>query len=377
MGSVSDTLLTSLLTSPRHNVPFSDIGKTLANIGAFELPVMRATSLIAGLLFDRFGRKPLILTGTTIIGLLCLVMPYLPNIYPDLAIARSALAFFTGFASQAPLTADYFHPKSRGLASGIIYITAVFGDFCGYTALSFLIKDNSIEFVYTVFASFMFVITGMVVLTIRGGRYHLSQMELEEETSKKEEEQERGPLGIFQDFIAGFREGRNPWIFIAFYSIFLVGIQGPMSSKIFVLWIQSFYDNTEEGKAAGYAKLASINAFGQLATLLVAIFGSVLLDRVSKFAFLLPGAFLQSLGVVLQLLFQDPNSWIIVVSQAIQNSGSNMLSLVQTLIISLHAPAEHRGKVFGAQNSVWAIGGMVSGIAVSYTHLTLPTIYSV
>eukprot|EP01017_Pseudomicrothorax_dubius_P028661 TRINITY_DN3418_c0_g1_i2.p1 TRINITY_DN3418_c0_g1~~TRINITY_DN3418_c0_g1_i2.p1 ORF type:complete len:521 (+),score=99.68 TRINITY_DN3418_c0_g1_i2:61-1563(+) len=366
VGSVFDTLLTSLLTSKRHNVPFADIGKTLANIGAFELPVLCVMAPIVGVSFDRFGRKPLIFIGTLAVGLIVLVMPYLPNIYPDLIIARSGVAFFAGFSTQAPLVADYFHPNSRGIASGVMNISLMLGGVAGYSVLSIIVKDFPVELVFTTFSGFLFALTIVIIFTIRGGKYHLSEQNDEKEVEAAPNEDQRGLLGVLKDLILGFREARNPWILMAFFAIFLVGVQIPMSVKIFVLWIQSFYDNTDEGKAAGYAKLASINAFSQFGTLIMTVVGSALIDRVSKFAFLVPGAFIQLLGVFIQLVFQDPNSWLMVVSQALQSSGSSILALVQTLIISLYAPVEHRGKVFGAQNSVMSIGAIISGVISGY-----------
>eukprot|EP01017_Pseudomicrothorax_dubius_P027455 TRINITY_DN3166_c0_g4_i1.p1 TRINITY_DN3166_c0_g4~~TRINITY_DN3166_c0_g4_i1.p1 ORF type:complete len:142 (+),score=35.48 TRINITY_DN3166_c0_g4_i1:66-491(+) len=109
---------------------------------------------------------------------------------------------------------------------------------------------------------------------IRAGRYFISNPKEEvEETSAQES---RGVIGVLKDLIIGFQEARNPWILIAFFSVFLAGVQQEIGQKIFVLWIQSFYDNTDEGKAAGYAKVTSISAFGQIASLIVIVLGCLL-----------------------------------------------------------------------------------------------------
>eukprot|EP01017_Pseudomicrothorax_dubius_P036980 TRINITY_DN5364_c0_g1_i1.p1 TRINITY_DN5364_c0_g1~~TRINITY_DN5364_c0_g1_i1.p1 ORF type:complete len:334 (+),score=67.68 TRINITY_DN5364_c0_g1_i1:62-1063(+) len=277
---------------------------------------------------------------------------------PGLVLARCGISVMACLSLQAPLIADYVHDRSKGLAAGILTFSLMFGAVLGAVILSVFVKDFSFEFIYSLYATILVFGVGVNFITIRGGNYHLKYRKPKVQGDAQPKEQSN----LLKDMMIGFSTARNPWILIAFALTFLIGIYLPMGSKIFAVWVQSFYGQDDAAKEAARSRVASLGIYTQSSNLVMTFVGSLLIDRISKFAFLFLGYGMQLAGILVQLLTQNPESALMPVCLALQSSGNAALSLIHTFLMSKYAPAEHRGKVFGTQTSIMAFGAIVSGV---------------
>eukprot|EP01017_Pseudomicrothorax_dubius_P011833 TRINITY_DN14535_c0_g1_i1.p1 TRINITY_DN14535_c0_g1~~TRINITY_DN14535_c0_g1_i1.p1 ORF type:complete len:288 (-),score=45.96 TRINITY_DN14535_c0_g1_i1:134-940(-) len=191
---------------------------------------------------------------------------------------------------------------------------------------------------------------------IRGGMYHINSntRHVAVEVIPRER------TSFLQDLATGLMAGKNPWILICFILNFLQGVQGPLGSALYVLWVRSFYGDSEDEMKKASIRVASLSIYNQIATFGVIIGGSFLMGRVSKFYYIIPGILLHILGYLLQVLLGDPESWIMAITQIMQGLSASGLSLVSAFISNRYAPAKHRGKVFGVIGSFQVVGTMIS-----------------
>eukprot|EP01017_Pseudomicrothorax_dubius_P036982 TRINITY_DN5364_c0_g1_i5.p1 TRINITY_DN5364_c0_g1~~TRINITY_DN5364_c0_g1_i5.p1 ORF type:complete len:242 (+),score=43.70 TRINITY_DN5364_c0_g1_i5:62-787(+) len=222
---------------------------------------------------------------------------------PGLVLARCGISVMACLSLQAPLIADYVHDRSKGLAAGILTFSLMFGAVLGAVILSVFVKDFSFEFIYSLYATILVFGVGVNFITIRGGNYHLKYRKPKVQGDAQPKEQSN----LLKDMMIGFSTARNPWILIAFALTFLIGIYLPMGSKIFAVWVQSFYGQDDAAKEAARSRVASLGIF----------IGSLLIDRISKFAFLFLGYGMQLAGILVQLLTRNPESALMPVCLAL------------------------------------------------------------
>ncbi len=76
--------------------------------------------MLAGLLYDTLGRRPVLVIATIVQGICVMLMPYSGTVFPGLLLSRCGLAAGSSAVIGNPLLIDYVHNKSKGAALALL-----------------------------------------------------------------------------------------------------------------------------------------------------------------------------------------------------------------------------------------------------------------
>eukprot|EP01017_Pseudomicrothorax_dubius_P048995 TRINITY_DN9034_c0_g3_i1.p1 TRINITY_DN9034_c0_g3~~TRINITY_DN9034_c0_g3_i1.p1 ORF type:complete len:383 (+),score=85.86 TRINITY_DN9034_c0_g3_i1:61-1149(+) len=304
--------------------------------------------------------KPMIFIGTLMTTILYVYTPYLTVVFPDLVICLCLTTIFASFVLQAPLVGDYIDGNYEGRAASILTLTLKLGAIAGETLQRNLLKVVKLSMIYQVFGGFLASDFLIAIFAIRPGKYHLNIPKQQPELIAPEQQQQSGSM--LKDFIGGLKLARNPWVVICFLINLVSGIEAPINSTIFYLWVKSFYGDTDAEKTAANVRIASLVLYSQPASFIVLVGGNFAIDKISKFFFVLPAVLMHILGFLIQIIVENPESWLMDISQIMQGAAASAIAVSSAFIINRYTPGEHRGKAIGVLGTFMAVGGIVSNV---------------
>eukprot|EP01017_Pseudomicrothorax_dubius_P049474 TRINITY_DN9203_c0_g1_i3.p1 TRINITY_DN9203_c0_g1~~TRINITY_DN9203_c0_g1_i3.p1 ORF type:complete len:445 (-),score=60.49 TRINITY_DN9203_c0_g1_i3:54-1388(-) len=289
-----------------------------------------------GVIFDRFGRRITVLTGlVTMLTALILERFFITS--PLLmTIIHIGIIVITRVLLQPPMLADYIDVKTIGTVCALYSLIPMIGTSLGNFLLKTFVNNNDLHEqhynIYIFFIVIMAIAVAIAYYTIFNTGYPI-------EAAVKASSSKSSPALIVAtiDFVKGYVV-RSPWLLAATLLGLLRGLDEEYSSDI----------------------LAEMSALAYPLKALVFIVAGYILDEVFDLRILLGGIAIKLIGVIIQLLVVDADSWGMMMSWFLQNLGIALIALFQLVRLCRVTLPQHRGKVFGIFLSI-LISGRLCG----------------
>jgi len=308
---------------------------------------------ICGLLADRFGRRPLFVIGTLLIGLAFFLFPYGDSIL-DLYLFRivHAMAASSIATALATIVNDYPKESSRGafvgsssFFNGLGVATAIFGlgQLPEYFLAQGMLPLEAAQSSWTIIAVGCVIAAGILQLGLKGGT-----------PSTKSQ---RIPFSVL--FRDGIKAAKNPRIALAYGNSFAARAELTVVGVFVSIWA------IKVGEDIGIAEAEAIKLVGlsiaatQTVALLWAPFMGAIIDKFNRVSAMALATFLAALGYLGMGLVDNPMEAAAIPFFAFLGFGYVSGLIASTALIGQEAPVEERGAVIGFFGMCGAIGILI------------------
>eukprot|EP01016_Furgasonia_blochmanni_P029260 TRINITY_DN30796_c0_g1_i2.p1 TRINITY_DN30796_c0_g1~~TRINITY_DN30796_c0_g1_i2.p1 ORF type:complete len:480 (-),score=137.74 TRINITY_DN30796_c0_g1_i2:79-1518(-) len=383
----------------------------VGQIFLFDIAVRIVASAVAGVLNDYLGRKIIVSAGYLITALGVGMLPYQKSVYPGFVFWWCVYTFGMVTANSAPLSGDYIHNETKGKAAGITFFATACGGILGTLVTGVLLDFCSLGFILSVFAVFGVCIAFVSTLFLRGGLYHkamkpqgstpiLAQEDkpsdgLENEAledsvlTETPTEDPKSAVIIPNDAVAisaptvevnnaetqSFKEylrtayrqcSKQAWLIMSFINAFLEGSEGYIISVFMILWAQKFAPLDDASQLAANKLGTNLARAACSAIMIFSLLFGYLIDRVSKFVFLLCMYLCMILGMTFMITYNEPASILSLLAMFVVGTGITGEAITSNYLSIRYTNDENRGLITGAVALAQALGAFYNNFLGSY-----------
>ena len=343
------------------NIPQSEHGKTSGFINFWAEVIIILTTMVAGPLSDKIGRKSVTSAGFLLMALGTFLYPYAESVM-DLTIFRCIYAF--GIAATScmivTLIADYFEDESRGKASGMLGVMNGLG---AMTTVFLLLRLPSVlqnqgmtaqEAGHATYTLVSLLTLLMGIATLLWLKKHDVQQDHQHQSLKIQIKQGLGAasdLGIRLAYSASFLARGN---------LMIVG-------TFFTLWVTN-YGTAELGlsRAEALAKAGIVVGVAQTFALLGAPLFGILADKINRATALSIAALISAIGYSSTFFITDPLSFEMFVCAIFIGLGEIGCIITSGVLIAQQSPEKIRGATIGMFTMFGAVGILFASVAGGY-----------
>jgi MFS family permease len=335
-------------------IPIEDQGQYTGDFQLLNEIILLLVFAPAGVLADRIGRRGVYAVGLLAMGLAYVLYPLSSSIF-ELGVYRVIYAVGIGLATGmlGTLLADYPQDISRGKmvafvgilnGVGVVTVTFTIARLPGILADAGYPPLDAGRYAHWVAAGFCFLTAVIVSRGLQKG----SPVNKDEQPPLKDV------------VLAGFTEGRNPRIALAYACAFIARSDLVVLGTFTTLWGQTAGIEQGLDPARAAARGAQIFGTASLAALLwLPILGSIV-DRMNRVTGVALCMSIAVAGFMSTLMIDDALDRASLGWFAFLGIGQISAFLGATVLISAEAPARARGAVIGMFNVFGAIGIIVS-----------------
>jgi MFS family permease len=351
-----DFLQTILLTDT-FQVPQSEIGTTIAKIQLADYGFKLFTAMIFGFIVDQFGRRIVYYYSILSVSIGYLLIPFQSQIFPGYLLVKLFVSQGVIALQMLPLTADYVHDSTKGLAASLNYTLGFVGALVSAFVFFLLsLLQASITTTYWTYGLFILGFGAFLGIGVKGGTEYYKKQQL----SQKFEGASVG--GSWSDVFKSFRT--IPWLKI----ILLISILGNadlyvMSTGIPVL-VKSYTLTSEEANIQIGIYLVLFFTLSFICTL---IYGR-LMDRLPHLKLLFPLMVVATAGFYIIPFVSSPDSPFLYFFMIFEGATLPGVFAFGTFLGTLYSPAIQRGRIGGIATSMGVIGAIFMFVAGGYLH---------
>jgi MFS family permease len=309
----------------------------------------------AGVLADRIGRRGVFAAGLFAMGIAYVFYP-LANSVLELSVYRAIYSVGIGLATgmMGTIIADYPQNISRGKmvaligilnGLGVVTVTFTIARLPGILADAGYPPLDAGIYSHWVAAGFCFLSALVIAVGLQKGA-----------PLKKGETK----LPLKELFMAGFVEGRNPRIALAYACGFIARSDLVILGTFTTLWGQTAGIEAGLDPARAAARGAQIFGTASLGALLWLPVMGAIIDRMNRVTGVVWCLVLAVIGYLSTLLIGDPLDRSSLLLFVLLGVGQISAFLGATVLISQEAPRRSRGAVVGMFNVFGALGIIVS-----------------
>jgi len=308
---------------------------------------------ICGILADRFGRRPLFVVGTILLGFAFLLFPYAQELF-DLYLFRivHALGAAAIATALATIVNDYPKEQSRGafvgfssIANGIGVGSAIF--FLG--GLPEVLQSQGMDSLESAKAAWMYIGLGCFGAAI------ILQLGLKPGTPSSQSQR----IPAKKLFVDGIKAAKNPRIGLAYANSFAARAELTVIGVFVNIWAQKAGAEAGIGNAEAMAMVGGAVAATQGVALLWAPCMGFIIDRVNRVTAMAIATALGALGYLGIGFVESPIEAGAIPFFAFLGLGYVSGLIASTALIGQEAPVEERGAVIGFFGMSGAIGILV------------------
>lgn len=353
------TALTPYVLRVNLGLDESVFGKVSGNLQFWQELVLLSLLGWWGAMSDRYGRRPIYITGFLILTLGYAIYPFAGNVSELIAFR---LIFAVGIAATSALLAavlaDYPAEESRGKLTGLAFFLNGIGSvvfFMGLTKLPAIYASGGADelwagrYAYLSVAALAFL-AAIVMLGLKPGRPdHVLKS--------------AAKIPVHRLMFEGLRAARNPRILVAYLSAAASRADMAIITLFLILWIQNAGIAGGATAVEAAAKAGMTVGIAQMSAVLWAPFFGYIADRVDRLTLLIIGFAISTLGYYWVAIQPDILSSAALPALLCMGLGLSSTSLAAAVVLGEEAPEEIRGSAFGMQSLFGALGILVLSYA--------------
>jgi MFS family permease len=347
-----------LIDKTYYNIDKAHAGATNAHILLYDLPARMVIAPLYGALCDILGRRIMLSYGVISVFIGFMMVPLDTEVFPwylgsKLLITNGCCALLI-----TPLNADYIDDSTKGRAAGMAYTVGAAGALLGATTIGLLsAMDMSLGNIYWTIGITILVLGLINNLGLKGGNTYYKNKDVSLLPALH--------LSLLQKFKNAWKEvDKNPWIMIAFILSSLGSADFYIFTTIFVLYLKSFYPNTEAAEDLANSQATLFQSIFFACSLAFCVAYGFLIDRVNHFKLLITILVVTAVGFALVPLVQSPEDPMLMVMLLITSVGLPGVFTFACYSAIRYFPREHRGTlngIVGVFGVLGVIGVMIAG----------------
>jgi MFS family permease len=339
------------------NIPPDQQGVLVGNLTVMQEVIVIAMTGVAGVLADRFGRRPIFVFGTLLIGVAYSLYPIAEST-STLYLARAFFGVGIACASTVLLvfTGDYSQEVSRGKWLAAMNVMQGLGAVTASFALTkvpgFLQQHYDVDPVSAGAVVFFIAAAIAVVGAIVAG------VGLKPATAQRNKVS-RAPLS--QLFAEGFREARaNPRTALSFAASMTARGDMVVIGAFTFLWLVRYSSDMGMGLQGAYARGQLIVPLITLMIILSAPVMGVIFDKIDRVSGIIIAFVLASIGYIFMGFIENPFSNATLFAAVLVGLGEGACIMSSIALVGQNAPEKTRGSVIGTFAACGAVGMLIA-----------------
>ena len=311
--------------------------------GAIARPVLGP---IAGIMMDRWGRRPVLLGGTLLNGIAALSQTFATS-YTEFIILEFIAGVGRAFyiPANSVLLADFADEQNRGRATTLRGTSSRLGAIGGPFIAGLVAAAFGLRAVFAYQALTKFVVFAIILFFIAETAPQLAGVVRER---VRRSWFARPDLGLF---------ATRTFAVLALASFCVSMMSDGLFGAIFPVY-------AKDAANLSTVEIANVIALGAIVTTIVSIPSGTLMDIYGRKRNLVPGLFL--LGLAAYLLAHITDMGTVLLMMAVNGIGQGIsLGVTQVYAMDL-APAERRGTFLGTWTAFTQLGGLVAPLFVGF-----------
>lgn len=343
------------------NIPQSEHGKTSGFINFWAEVIIILTTMVAGPLSDKIGRKAVTSAGFFLMALGTFLYPYAESVI-HLTIFRCVYAFGIAATSCMIVTivADYFEDEHRGKATGMLGVMNGLG---AMTTVFLLLRlpsyfqSQGMTAIEAGHASYTLV----AVLTLLMGIATLLWLK------KHDRDQVQVHESLKHQIKEGLAAASDLGIRLAYSASFLARGNLMIVGTFFTLWVTN-YGTTELGlsRAEALVKAGMVVGVAQTFALFGAPLFGILADKIDRVKALAIAALISAIGYSSTFFITDPLSTEMFICAIFIGLGEIGCIITSGVLIAQQSPEKIRGATIGMFTMFGAVGILFASVAGGY-----------
>ena len=334
------------------HIPRDQQGVLVGNLTVMQEIIVIVMTGVAGVLADKFGRRPVFCIGTLLIGVAYALYPLAEG--PGLLyVARAFFGVGIACASTVLLvfTGDYSQEVSRGKwLGGLNFMQSIGAITASFflTQVPGLLQDQGVDPVTSVAAVF-FLAVFIAICGASVAGFGLKPAPIHREATKR-----RSLPTLLAE---GFREARkNPRTALAYAASMAARGDMVVVGAFTFLWLVRHTSSLGLDIQVGYRRGQMIVPLITLTVMLSAPIMGFILDRIDRVGGIILAFTLSAIGYTFMGMVQDPLANIVFGAAIILGLGEGACIMASIALIGQNAPAKTRGSVIGTFTACGATG---------------------
>jgi len=337
-------------------IPKAQQGVLVGNLTVMQEIIVIGMTGIAGVLADKYGRRPVFCAGTLLIGVAYALYP-MAETPALLYVARAIFGVGIACASTVLLvfTGEYSQEVSRGKWMGGLNLMQSIGAITAsllLTQIPSILQSRGVDPTSAGAAVFYLAVFIAIFGTIIAA-VGLKPAPIQRDTIKRK--------SLPKLLMEGFREARiNPRTTLAYAASLAARGDMVVVGAFTFLWLVRYTSDLGLDVNEAYARGRMIVPLITLTVLISAPIVGVMLDRVDRVVGVIIAFAISAVGYTFMGMIDDPMANTVFAAAIILGLGEGACIMSSIALIGQNAPAKTRGSVFGTFTASGAVGMLIA-----------------